>query len=59
MEEKNKYDRAIEAVDNFAAAMKEIGIFESDFAKQTEMLKEAIRFAEFEESKYAAGKKNG
>lgn len=59
MEEKNKYDRAIEAVDNFAAAMKEIGIFESDFAKQTEMLKEVIRFSEFEESKYAAGKKNG
>lgn len=59
MEEKNKYERAIEAVDNFAAAMKEIGIFESDFAKQTEMLKEVIRFAEFEESKYAAGKKNG
>ena len=59
MEEKNKYERAIEAVDNFAAAMKEIGIFESDFAKQTEVLKEVVRFAEFEESKYATGKKNG
>lgn len=46
MEEKNKYDRAVEAIDNFAAAIKEIGLMDS-FDEYIEALKEMVRIAKF------------
>ena len=53
MEEKNKYDRAIEAIDNFVAAMKAVGLFGFDMDDKIEELKEMVRFAEFREQKDA------
>ena len=51
MEKKNKYDRAIEAADEFISAMKAIQMFGDDLDESVERFKEEVRHVEYLDAK--------